>query len=182
MSWPKIIAYYVIAALLGSYVYAEMGGRGSDEPAVAESLEPLLEGPASRIERLDLTGRNLRLSLARVEGRWRLQAPEGLSVTSDLIEALLETLSEIPPIEIVAAADEELGRFGLAPPEWVIATKGSEGSSIIELGLRSPTSTALYAKTETSRDVYLVGLNALYYVDLISQELEGQIAAAGLTP
>ncbi len=172
MSWKRIAVTYAVALSIAGYLYVQTSGRdASVEPAVT-TLAPLLQIVPGLIDTMTIKGEVGRVLLERREGRWRVAEPQGAAVTSDLIDALLETLSRIPPIEAVAADDASDAEFGLGEPSVVITMMAaSDPVASIHLGDRSPTRTALYARVDGDPAVYLLGLNAGYYADLILQEL-----------
>ncbi len=93
--------------------------------------------------------------------------PPNKIVASDLVDALLESLEALPPVELVAEGAEDPARFGLDPPEVTLHFATSTGNTSIALGARNPTRTAVYARRGGENRVYLIGLSARYYVDLL---------------
>jgi len=183
MSWRKIAIYYAAAIVLGGYLWFTHQARqpveagSGDEEAVA----PIVPTLASRIDALVLRGRGMEVTLTRGEdSRWRIIQPSGLTVTSDLIGALLDTLTTISPIEILSGHGEDLESFGLAPAEISLQLRsGDEVAAELGLGRRNPTRTAVYALKKGDADVYLLGLNARYYLELVLDELVRQSAGGG---
>lgn len=183
MSWRSIAVYYAAAAILGGYLWIAHQGReaveaGGDGDSV---VVPIVEDLASRVDRLVIDGRGVQAILVRGEdARWSVARPAGVSVTSDLVAALLDTLTTIPPIEILGGQSENLGAFGLAPAA-ISVELGSAGEVIakLDLGKRNPTRTAVYAVRRGTAGVYLLGLNARYYLELVLDELTRERTGGG---
>ena len=182
MSWKRICIYWLVAAILGLHLYQvglstvwETGGDPS-------SARPFVELSPVQLTALDgvlLKWADLAVELNREAkgGRWKVAAPaQGLGVTSDLIDALIDTLATIPAIEVVATDEESREQFGFDPPSAELTLSG--GSTVLaalQFGRRNPTRTAVYARMRGSNTVYLLGLNAQYYVELIGDEVEKQL-------
>lgn len=172
MGWKKILVFYVLAALIGGGLYLEQRMK-APRVAVVDSEPPIIEFLASRIDRLELEGEGVDLRFERVEGRWVLVKPQGIDIGSDLVEALLDTLTTIPPVERLEGQNDNLEQFGLDPSLFVL-DMFSEAESVASLaiGRRNPTRTAVYARVDGEGPVYLLGFNAQYYVELIVDEVE----------
>jgi hypothetical protein len=172
MGWRRIFVFYVLAALIGGGLYFEQRVRS---PVIARenTAPPVVEFLASRIDVLKLEGGGVDLRFERADGRWSLVEPDGIDIGSDLVEALLDTLTTIPPVEILEGQDESLVQFGLDPAEFVLAMSSvGEPVASVEIGQRNPTRTAVYARVDGAGPVYLLGFNAQYYVELIVDEVE----------
>jgi len=149
-------------------------------PAAEQSTEetvvaPLVAPPVDRFDEVLIARGADRLTFRRNDGRWEELTPAGLSVPSDLVAALLDTLSTIPPIERLAGEDAAAPEFGLVPAQTRIELR-SGGSPVVEvdIGRRNPTRTAAYAAVAGKPEVYLIGLNAQYYLELIFDEVARQ--------
>lgn len=173
MTWTKTIAYWVVALLLGGYYFALQGGGAPVAEEVASHRQKVLDIFVDEVEAIEVRreGRVVRAE-RNPEGRWKVVAPEGVVVPSDLLSALLSTLADKQEGEIVSekASEGDLEAFGLAPPAQKIALELTSGRKVLaEVGTRNPTRTAVYARREGSREVVLAGLNVQYYSDLLVQ-------------
>lgn len=174
MTWRKVLFYWLAATLIGGIVY--FGDRRDEAELEATSdLPALVTISPSRFERLTVTRGGIVLAFARENDRWVVTAPAGYRITSDLIGALIDTLASIPPVEKLSTEARTSPQFGLAPPEAEISMEGPDGASAsVDIGKRNPTGTAVYAALTGDASVYLLGLNAQYYLELIFDELGRQ--------
>jgi len=240
VSWSRIAIYYGLALALAVYLFGVQWMRAPEGTADSTRPGPLVHAAASDVTRVDLLRKRRRVRFERRDGRWQAVEPQGLSVTSDLVEALVDTLTRVSPIEVVSLGTADPKPFGLAPPQTVIvlgesgttatrasgsnsgnapaqaagggqaaedgravgsargaqgsnatggqAGRGGQGAGVtagvadverVELGSRSPTQTAVYARKGGDAGIYLLGLNASYYVDLIYQEVDKQGSTSG---
>ena len=117
----------------------------------------------------------------RREGRWIVAEPAGISSPGDVVDAVLESLTGLPVIDVVADGVEHEGQFGLAPPKVRLRLESAgEVVANVVLGGLNPTRTAVYAKKAGKDEVVLLGLNPKYYVDLVFENVRRQQASAGV--
>jgi hypothetical protein len=167
MSWRAVAVYWALAIAAVAQLGFALRGR---EVAVEESTQPtapIVEAAAAAVDQIRVQ-RGDDVRAFRIEsGRWQAETP-GHEVSSDLIAALIDTLTTVPPVEILEEGAEKAADYGLAPPRTVLrmASHG-EPLATVELGDRNPTRTAVYARRPELRRSYLLGLNAQYYLDLI---------------
>jgi hypothetical protein len=175
MTWRHVIAYWVAALALAGWLYVD---AQTPQVAPAESetaVAPLVGKPLERFDEIAVARGTDRLVFRRDDGRWQESAPAGVSIPSDLVAALLDTLSTISPIERLAGESPTAQEFGLAPAETRIELRAGGATALeVAIGRRNPTRTAAYAAVAGKPDVYLIGLNAQYYLDLIFDEVARQ--------
>ncbi len=179
MSWPRIAAYYLGAALVGAFLL--LGGAGGPEGSATGAPPadvPMIGLPAADIERVSVRTADIEAVLLREGGRWKVTSPAGSSLPGDLVEAILDTLTSIAPIETVSDTAGRTDQYGLDPALLTVALAGGGGSPVVvEFGKRNPTGTAVYARKQGESEVRLLGLNARYYLDLLLEDLRGQLVA-----
>jgi hypothetical protein len=177
VSWRSVLVYWVLAVVAVAQLGWTLRTREAPVEAQDAPVAPIVESPAAMIDQVRVQrGEDVREF--RVEaGRWQAETP-GQAVSSDLISALLDTLTTVPPVEILEEGAQEAAVYGLDPPETVVrmASRG-EPLATVELGHRNPTRTAVYARRPELGRSYLLGLNAQYYLDLIFER-----ASAAPTP
>jgi len=183
VSWRRIAVYYGLSAVLGVYLYAHHLWTSPNLPQPKTVTTPIADVGSHAPDSVLLSRQGVELEAGRLGQRWMLRKPPGLSVTSDLLDALIDTLTTIPPIEIVADASVHDEEYGLSPPaERVELRSGGKVLASIRLGKRNPTRTAVYAGREGDDRVYLLGLNAQYYVELIFEDIGRQLAGQDGAP
>jgi hypothetical protein len=181
MSWPRVLFYYAVAALLTFHLLGVSRERGAEGQAPATSTAPFLEAVPERIDRVRMETDDQAVQFERRDGKWITTEPEGLAPPGDVIDAVIESFATLPPIEIVSDAGAKQDQFGLVPPRMRVRLE-QQGAlvSTIVLGELSPTRTAVYAKKSGSEDVALIGLNAKYYIDLVFENVRRQKSSAGI--
>lgn len=181
MSWPRILVTYLVAVLLTFHLV----GKGRDatvaEEQAAAPTTPFLEAVPERIDRVRMEDRSMVVQFERRDGRWITTEPEGLAPPGDVVDAVLESFTSLPAIEIVATGVDHEGQFGLVPPSARvrIEQQGAVVSTIV-LGDLSPTRTAVYARKSGKDEVALIGLNAKYYLDLVFENIRRQRGSTGI--
>jgi hypothetical protein len=175
VTWRHVIAYWALALALAGWLYAD--SRTSATPPVdpETAVAPLVAPPLERFDEVVLARGADRFVFRRKDGRWTQSASDAVTVPSDLVAALLDTLSTIPPIERLASESSTAPEFGLAPAETRIELRSGGATALeIDIGRRNPTRTAAYAAVAGKPAVYLIGLNAQYYLELIFDEITRQ--------
>ena len=180
MNWPRILLYYVLAAVLTVHLTGLLRERDAALKTEAPATAPFLEAVPSRIDRVRMEVESLAVQFERRDGRWVVTEPEGIAPPGDVIDAVLDAFTSLPPIDIVSEGADHQGQFGLAPPRARIRIE-QEGAlvSTIVLGELNPTRTSVYAKKSGSDEVALIGLNAKYYIDLVFENIRRQRASTG---
>lgn len=174
MTWPRAVLYLGIWAMLSVYYAAfERAPQTPAPPAEAaaggQRFVPLR---VDEIVTFALDADGIRLRCERRDGQWQVREPIGAPVPSDLIAAMIATLTELPPVQIVPLAGAgEVGEFGLDTHAVRVTLGDREDQVRVQLGARNPSQTAVYARRDGAEDVVLVGLNVQYYVDLLIEAL-----------
>ncbi|MBI3783211.1 MAG: DUF4340 domain-containing protein [Deltaproteobacteria bacterium] len=172
MTWKRAALYWLGFLALAAYYRVAID---SDRPQPLASRRPFLEIATDQITALDVDRRGQRLHAERVDGSWRATTPAGSAVPSDLIGALVDSLTSIPDVEVVAETVAATDDFGLQPPAATITLARAQGAPIvIDFGQLNPTSTAVYARRSDSPRVYLLGRNLDYYLDLLLSGVEAR--------
>ncbi|MGH7819881.1 MAG: DUF4340 domain-containing protein [Candidatus Binatia bacterium] len=180
MTWTKTVTYWLLFAVLGGYYW--VFEREAQPPATPEvRREKVL--PVFRDEvRAVVMRREGKAVRAEIDDkRWRIVSPEGVSIPSDLVTALIDTLAERQEAEVVEESPKEgeLGAFGLDAPASTLEIELANGTTrTIEVGHRNPTRTAVYVRTSGSPRVLLAGLNVQYYGDLLFEAAHPRVAGS----
>jgi hypothetical protein len=174
MTWSRALLYLATWASLSAYYVAferspQAPVARSDVTAAEQRLVPFRAGAVTMLS-LDAHGTHVRCE--RSEGQWRVLEPAGAPVPIDLVAAIVATLTELPPVEIVPLSDgSQSADFGLEDAT-VHLTVGAGAEQVrLQLGARNPSQTAVYARRDGAEEIVLVGLNVQYYVDLLIEAL-----------
>ena len=137
------------------------------EPVAQAAHAPFISISESQVQSIEVRRRDGIVRCRRIDGRWLVVEPAGSAAPSDLVAGLIGTLTELPDVEVVHHPTD-LAQYGLDAPVSQLTLAPMTGASIIvRLGNRNPSGTAVYAQRSLSSSVYLVGLNARYYEDLL---------------
>ena len=183
MTWRRVGAIYaLLAVLVGYLVVVELRPPPPPDPATdpTSAARSLLGVTPDTVTRVAFRRGDTRVIATHDGDRWTIVEPRAVAATSDLIAALVATLTAGQVADVMAeGAAGNLDAFGLAAPAAEIEVTlrdPPETTARVLLGGTNPTRTALYAKRADAPTVYLVGLNVRYYLDLVFA------AAAGAEP
>jgi hypothetical protein len=170
MTWTRAALYWAVFLALAAYYVAAV--REPPGPAASHAREAFLDFPAEQIDGLELRRGSSVVRCRRSDGRWRVTEPADRLVPSDLVGALVASLTETPDVEVVAEDSAALGAFGLQEPVSELTLQGAGRSPLhVRLGRLNPAGTAVYAQRNDSPRVFLIGLNVRYYEDLVFEAL-----------
>jgi hypothetical protein len=181
VTWPKILAFYVLALALAFHLRGVWQERNPSAETSAPKLASFVEAVPERIDKVRMEAEGIAVQFERLDGRWVIVEPPGISSPGDVVEAVLDSLTSLPPIEVVAATLEHEGQFGLSPPRVRLRLEQQgEIAATIVLGELNPTRTAVYARRSGKDEIVLLGLNAKYYIDLVFENVRRQQASGGV--
>ena len=170
MSWGRALAVWLVAGLLIAVCVADLQRVAPPTPAAVPAVQPTgpaaveLPHPARAIE--IRRGQEV-VAWERAENGWHVTAPAGRAIPGGLLDAFAEQLASIGLGEHFDGAGGDQA-FGLDSPKLRIAVVGEDGRrAALIVGERTPTGTSAYARREEGGAVLLVGLNLVYYSDLL---------------
>ena len=169
MTWRSTVAYWVLSAVLGGY-YLAIERRPPPPSEMQRAREKVLNVYSDDVKALTLRRDGKEIRCEKRDKRWQIVKPENVKVPPDLVSALLENLTDKQEAEEITAKPrpEELQAFGLSAssPQVEIEVAGGKRMAV-KLGGKNPPQTAIYAQTDLSPRILLVGVNVQYYADLL---------------
>ncbi len=187
MSWRRIGIYYGLGLVFGVYFLVFLWDPIGEGPRLADyapTQSRFLPFSRESIQELQLH-REGQVITCQFDGNiWKVVEPQGGNVTSSLVSSLIENLTMEQETRVVKEEAEDLAAYGLKPPHATIILKGkTEGDlATVFIGGRNPTSTAVYASTEGSSQVVMLGYNARYYEELLFEAATGATAGTNGSP
>ncbi len=180
VTWRSVAVYWVLAAVVGLQLHFESRERlAFSQPDQERPRAPLVAVAPESVDAVRVARGSAAVDLVRTQGRWSVRPPARADMSSDLVDALIDSLTTIPPVEVVSEGGERsdtnpgASEYGLDPPHYRIAMAiAGKPVAEVEIGQRNPTRTAVYARVAGDARLYLMGLNAQYYVDLIFEQAE----------
>jgi hypothetical protein len=182
MTWGRALLCWLVAGVLLLVVRAteppavvDTRRDGVDAVAAANAPPPAPEATAGRaydvdaaaIERVEVRRGDRTVVLRQKDGAWTVVAPTDRVIPPGLVQALVTQLVDSGHGERIAEAPDDPA-FGFASPTARIDVQLRGGGNLsLALGARTPAGTAVYALEEHDGRVVTVGLNLLYYVDLL---------------
>jgi hypothetical protein len=193
MTWPRALLCWLIAAALSGVLRATeptppspviddastaaADDAGASAPAPAAPAAPVgapaatsqraYELDATRLTRVEVRRGDRTVILAQRDGRWQVVQPTDRVIPPGLVQAVVEQLVDSGHGERIAD-DASDPAFGFGTPVARIDADSRDAPRLsLVLGARTPAGTAVYALDEQHGRVVSVGLNLLYYVDLL---------------
>jgi len=165
MRWPHALVYLAVAAILVTVTWLT-----APPPAPPPTLDAPHADSTLAVREVVVDAHGTHVRAVRVGERWQVREPQGSTISSDLISALLTTVLD-GRAEAVAGGDaDQLGDFGLAEPSArIVLTRDSGAPVTLVLGATNPSATGIYGRLEGNPQIVLLGLNVHSYVDLLTQ-------------
>jgi hypothetical protein len=173
VSWGRVAVIYGVLALLAAWVFL-VDPRDVPEPGVQPEPPPpvsMLGVEASTVTSIGFRKGTETVRATREGTRWRIVEPADASITSDLVEAVVATLTAGQGAErLDDASNPDLTAYGLDAPsaslDLALASAPDRPITVL-VGGRNPTQTAVYARRSDAPTIFLVGMNLRYYIDLV---------------
>jgi len=173
MTWRRIALYYAFCVVLGGYFFLFEWRPGGEKPlpgrrAIQQSH--FLSIPQETIQEVRLhRGEDGAVTFRRDGQGWKVIEPPGAQVTAALVTSFVENLTMEKEVQVIDEAAGNLSPYGLDRPHATVVIKGQGGNVVatVFIGDHNPTSTAVYARKESSPQVVLLGYSVRYYEELI---------------
>jgi len=183
VTWARAALCWAVALLLGLVVLAsapkdDVSGPSSEDATSVVAPAPTAAAQAApeaqpgyvldpaKLARVEVRRGDGTVILERAGERWKVAEPTDRTIPYGLVQAFVQQLVDSGQGERIGD-DARDPAFGLEAPQLTIAASGGDEQLTLAIGARTPTGTAAYALVEQQGRVVLVGLNLLYYADLL---------------
>ena len=120
------IALVLVLAGLGAYIYFV----DSDRPAAGTSdKQKVFTVEADALEEITITSDNETSALRKVDGAWKLTAPESADADESEVSSLTSSLGSLEVNRVVDENASNLAEYGLANPRIKVAYKAKNGET-----------------------------------------------------
>ncbi len=152
MTMRGTAALVAVLVILAGWLWLAEAPRPAVEPA-----PPLLAVPTSAVARVELEEPGGRLTFVRSADAWR--DDEGRPWRSDGPRALLDALTTLRPVTVVADGAENVDEYGFGRDASRLRVYDDDNHVLlgIDIGRRNPAWTGVYARREGEDAVLLVG-------------------------
>lgn len=173
MTWKGSALCWLVAALLAAFYYATAEGPPPSRelpgvtPIAAPPRERGYEIDAAALRSVEVRRGERAVVLERADRAWKVVEPADRAIPGGLVQAFVDQLVDGGASERVA---DDAGNpdYGFDSPQLLVMATDVSGKSLtLVVGSRTPTGTAAYGRVDEQGVVVLVGLNLLYYADLL---------------
>ena len=156
MSWRGTVLLLILAGLALGYLFF------SDRTRTHPPEEPLLAIDPNSASEIGIQEGNSLISLTRSNGVWmvgNVQSGQSDRANPSLVNSLLETASEIVPLDILRSQDLKdkvtLSSLGLKNPNRSIAIRAGKKETL-SIGSEGAAPESLYVRLDSGKTVYLI--------------------------
>jgi hypothetical protein len=159
LRYRTTILYLVATVLLvGLYLYDIHQDKKKEQ--VEKTAKVLLGIKADQIEGIILSGGNETIALQKAEGMdknaWNITAPIRAAADNAAIEGLENRLANLKYTRVIAEKSDDLARFGLNDPSFIITCKAGKVSGRLAFGSLTPLEDGYYVNKDKDKRIYLV--------------------------
>jgi Domain of unknown function (DUF4340) len=151
---------YLVAALLLVGIYLYDIHQGKEKEQLKEAAKVLLGIKTDQIEGIILAGGNETIELQKTKGTdknaWNITAPIRAAADSSAIERLKNRLADLKYTRIIAEKADDLARFGLDDPSFIITYNTGKESGRLAFGSLTPLADGYYVSKDKDKRIYLV--------------------------
>lgn len=151
---------YLVAALLlvGLYLYDIHQDKKKEQ--VEKTAKVLFGIKTDQIEGIILAGGNETTALKKTKdtdkNAWNITAPIRAAADSTAIEGLKNRLAKLKYTRIITEQTDDLARFGLDDPSFIITCNTGQDSGKLSFGSLTPLEDAYYVSIDRDKRIYLV--------------------------
>ena len=177
-----ILALVLLLALSGLYLVLKNRPADVEETTAPERIE-LVAGEAEELQAIEVQRRDGGgLSLRKQGDTWTTEVPWPEELNTPKLNQLAASAALLTADRLITESEENLGDFGLAPPEAHLRLTFSDGSEeLLEIGETTPSGSKRYLKKADSTEVYTVASFLLH--DLFSSVEEFRVRTVpGINP
>ncbi len=121
---------------------------------------------------LEYTNGETTMSFVKEEGTWKVKENDEITLDSDSVETIANTLSQVAAVRVLEGADE-LASYGLDKPAYTI-TMESETGVTMTLYIGEAAGDNYYATTNDKVVVYTIGSSAASVLEFDVTTLEAE--------
>ena len=153
----NIIIVLLVIGVLAAALYALT--RPEDEPPAPEEYSSGIEVFSVEPEAMTyarVSNKNGSYYLYKYNGSWRLEGFDGVTLDSNMLDALTNTFSDVTSPQLVDEAGENAAAFGLDKPETTITVGADSGERSFYIGSETPDGSGYYFSTDSGPEVYVM--------------------------
>jgi hypothetical protein len=151
---------YLVATLLLAGLYLYDIHQDKKKEQVEKTAKVLLGIKADQIEGIILAGGNETIALQKAEGMdknaWSITAPIRAAADNSAIEGLKNRLANLKYTRVIAEKSDDLARFGLNDPSFIITYSAEKVSGRLAFGSLTPLEDGYYVNKDKDKRIYLV--------------------------
>ncbi|MFH0823651.1 MAG: DUF4340 domain-containing protein [Pseudomonadota bacterium] len=157
MKLGKVVVYFLVFALLGSYVYFGEIRRKADKEAGEKQAAKLVDFTKDQIEEIELDSKKHgKITLKKMSGNWLVTAPIKTKADARALDGLLASAAESAREKIVAEKDVNWPEYGLDKPQFSIAIRAPQKEAKLFFGEKNPSGSSYYLRVGDRPELLMV--------------------------
>jgi hypothetical protein len=155
LKYRSTLIYLVLAALLVAFYYYETRNEERKQTA-EEAARALFSIKPEEVTSLVLKSGAQEIRLEKRSGTWEMLQPVHSGVDSFAVASLLNRLTGLKSVRLIAESPKDPSEFGLHQPEIIVTFRAGNEEHALLIGSISPIEKAYYITKGGDRRVYLI--------------------------
>ncbi len=155
MKYRSTLIYLILAVLLVGFYFYETG-KEEKKKSTEEEARALFSVKPDDVTNLVLKSGDQEMRFEKKSGTWEILHPVRSGVDSFAFARLLNRLTGIKSIRVIAESPKDLSEFGLKQPEITLTFRAGEHDNSLLIGHMSPIEKGYYVAKGGDGKVYFV--------------------------
>jgi hypothetical protein len=157
-----IVLIVVLGLLIGAYVVISKTNSNSSSSTTPQGNNKQVMSVTNfnkdDITEIDIANKDQKYVFTKNKDTWKVVTPVISKVDTSKIDAIANDISNIIGLKLIEENASDLSRYGLDKPIKVSAKLKDGSTKAVELGRKTPTEEAYYAKLAGTNKVYTIGI------------------------
>jgi hypothetical protein len=155
LKYRSTLIYLVLAALLVAFYYYETRNEERKQTA-EEAARALFSIKPEEVTSLVLKSGDQEIRLEKRSDNWEILQPVRSGVDAFALSSLLNRLTGLKSVRVIAQSAKDPSEFGLRQPEVVLTFRADNQDHTLVIGLMSPIEKGYYVTKNGDGRVYLI--------------------------
>jgi hypothetical protein len=127
----------------------------------------------NRAEQIEIICGSKNIQLVKNNGVWETVSPGDFKIRREITASLVEAVLDAAVIDIVDESPENMDQYGLLKPAMKVRVFNDKKTEplVLSIGRKTPVGISVYARLNTSRNVFLTGTYLIFSVNTFIENL-----------
>lgn len=162
----------LVALFVAFFALYFIMGKMNEKQAVDEIEETIMVTDLDSLTSMEYTDGTTTLSFVKEDGAWKVKDNDEITLDSDSVESIANTLSQVAAVRVLEGGDE-LSNYGLDEPVYTITMESESGVTLV-LYIGDAAGDNYYATTNDKVVIYTIGSSVVNAMEFDVTALEAE--------